>query len=140
VCRALPADGVVKLGEGAHDGHAWHWTLRVERARGAVTLDGPSAKHGFDRANDTRTFEKKGLVRRFVVGPPADDVVPLYSEALKLEIACWGSHGSEATCDGKKLVCKRCEILRLIGGPRPAQRTYGDGAVRADLTEGCEKM
>ena len=132
--------GALKLGEGSRNGHVWHWTFDVSREHGAVTLTGPSVVHGYDKAGDTRTFKDKGPVRKLFLGPAKDDAVPLYEASFTLEVGCWGSDESTQTCEGKRVTCKRCSILRLIGGPRFAQHPYGDGVVHADLTKDCAHL
>jgi hypothetical protein len=137
--KCVRAAQKMPLGEGARNGHVWHWSYEVSPHRDAVTLAGPKLVHGFDTAKDTRTFKSNGTTRKPFFGPPKDDVVPLYEASFTLDIECWGIDESQTTCGDKRITCKRCSILRLVGEPRGAQYTYGDGVVRADLTSGCEK-
>jgi hypothetical protein len=137
--RCHRAASPITLGEGTRNGHVWHWTFDVALSRGAVTLTGPSLVHGFDKPGDTRTFKNKPAVRKLFAGPAKDDAVPLFARSFTLDVECWGTDGSELTCGGKKVSCKRCSVLRLVGEPRGAQHTFGDGVIHADLTGDCSR-
>lgn len=139
-CWPADAAGKLALGEGARDNHVWHWTARLSLTGSEAVLEGPSLVHGLDRPGDTRTFERKGPKKRFVHGPVQGDVLPLHEKAWRLELACWGKDESTATCNGKKVSCARCSVLRLLGGPIGGQRVYGDGVIRADLDKGCDRL
>jgi hypothetical protein len=140
-CVALARQGSVasaRLAEGSRDGHAWRWDLTITLARGATTIDGPVAIHGLDRVGDGRTFRDAPKVRTFVAGALKGDRLSLLPAAFTLEIACWGEDTSTSTCaDGGKEVCKRCSVLRILGGPLGGQKVLGDGVIHADLTRGC---
>ena len=138
--RCVPAAEKMPLGEGSRAGHVWHWSFSIVTRRDALTLAGPKVVHGYDTTKDTRTLTNAGKVLKLFPGPPKDDVLPLYASTYALDIECFGSDESTSTCEGRRVSCKRCSILRLVGEPRGAQYTYGDGMVHADLTKGCEHL
>jgi hypothetical protein len=137
-CVALKHDGPTILGQGNQNGHTWRWELNVTLINNTVTIIGPHAIHGLDRVGDGRVFRDEPKPRTLVAGYPSQTHLPLYAQQHTLEIACWGDDTNTVTCkDGKKEVCHRCTVLRILGGPLGGQKVIGDGVIHADLTREC---
>lgn len=125
------------LDSGLKDGHSWTWAISVTLGEQTV-IEGPTATHGFDRVDDTRTFTDAPKPITGAPGPITAGELAIHPMAKKPELKCWGTGGWTAHCaDGGTEPCERCNMLRLVGGFRIGSRMYGDGVVRVVLGQEC---